>query len=95
MTSKRAPVFYRDLIGLRVIQRDEESVFLAAGDHHHHVVLTAWDGDATTPSALYHFGLAARRDRTRAGRRSTPHCTWTTAAIGGGRRPEQAGLSEP
>ena len=40
---ERAVVFYRDVIGLRVTQRDEDSAFLAAGAYHHHVALNRWD----------------------------------------------------
>src|SRR3954471_9093319 len=53
--------FYRDLIGLHVTQRDEQSAFLAAGGYHHHVALNTWDGDATAPprhsAGLHHFAL--------------------------------------
>ena len=44
---ERAVQFYRDVIGLRVTQRDAQSAFLAAGDYHHHVALNTWDGAAT------------------------------------------------
>ena len=58
---ERAERFYRDVIGLRVTQRDAESVFLAAGSYHHHVALNVWDGPATTPphgaAGLHHFAL--------------------------------------
>lgn len=58
---ERAVIFYRDLIGLRVTQRDERSVFLAAGGYHHHVALNRWDAEAKAPpahsSGLHHFGL--------------------------------------
>jgi catechol-2,3-dioxygenase len=58
---ERAVVFYRDVIGLRVTQRDAQSAFLAAGDYHHHVALNTWDADAQPPPAhaagLHHFAL--------------------------------------
>jgi catechol 2,3-dioxygenase len=58
---ERAVAFYRDVIGLRVTQRDEQSAFLAAGDYHHHVALNTWDADAREPPAhaagLHHFAL--------------------------------------
>lgn len=58
---ERAVVFYRDVIGLRVTQRDEDSAFLAAGDYHHHVALNRWDREARPPpprtTGLHHFGL--------------------------------------
>ena len=57
----RAVAFYRDVIGLHVTQRDSQSVFLAAGDYHHHVALNTWDQDAQAPRAhaagLHHFAL--------------------------------------
>jgi catechol 2,3-dioxygenase len=58
---ERALRFYRDIIGLRVTQRDQQSAFLAAGGYHHHVALNTWDPMATTPPAhsagLHHFAL--------------------------------------
>jgi len=58
---ERAERFYRDVIGLRVTQRDAESVFLAAGTYHHHVALNVWDGPAVAPpsdaAGLHHFAL--------------------------------------
>jgi catechol 2,3-dioxygenase len=58
---ERAVVFYRDVIGLRVTQRDAQSAFLAAGDYHHHVALNTWDADAQArpphTAGLHHFAL--------------------------------------
>jgi len=58
---ERSLAFYRDLLGLHVTQRDEQSAFLACGDYHHHVALNRWDGAATAPpphsSGLHHFAL--------------------------------------
>lgn len=58
---ERAVAFYRDVIGLRVTQRDAQSAFLAAGDYHHHVALNTWDANAQPPPAhsagLHHFAL--------------------------------------
>jgi catechol 2,3-dioxygenase len=58
---QRALRFYRDVIGLTVTQQDEESVFLAAGDYHHHVALNVWGAPAQScpPGAagLHHFAL--------------------------------------
>ena len=58
---ERAVVFYRDVIGLHLTQRDEHSAFLAAGDYHHHVALNRWDPEAKPPpprtTGLHHFGL--------------------------------------
>jgi catechol 2,3-dioxygenase len=57
----RAVVFYRDVIGLRVTQSDDDSAFLAAGDYHHHVALNRWDREAKPARArttgLHHFAL--------------------------------------
>src|SRR4051794_37392401 len=53
--------FYRDVLGFRVTQRDAESVFLAAGDYHHHVALNTWDAPAAAPgpnaAGLHHFAI--------------------------------------
>lgn len=58
---ERSVSFYRDVLGLHVTQRDETSVFLAAGGYHHHVALNVWDDKATAPpphsSGLHHFAL--------------------------------------
>jgi catechol 2,3-dioxygenase len=57
----RSLAFYRDVLGLHVTQRDAESVFLAAGEYHHHVALNVWGTAATAapPEAagLHHFAL--------------------------------------
>jgi catechol 2,3-dioxygenase len=53
--------FYRDLLGLHVTQRDEQSAFLACGTYHHHVALNRWDANATAPpqhsTGLHHFAM--------------------------------------
>jgi len=53
--------FYRDLLGLHVTQRDEQSAFLACGAYHHHVALNRWDANATAPpqhsTGLHHFAM--------------------------------------
>jgi catechol 2,3-dioxygenase len=58
---ERSAIFYRDVLGLHVTQQDEQSVFLAAGDYHHHVALNTWDGEAETraphSAGLHHFAL--------------------------------------
>jgi catechol 2,3-dioxygenase len=58
---ERSLTFYRDVLGLRVTQRDEQSAFLAAGDYHHHVALNTWEGDVRPAPAhragLHHFAL--------------------------------------
>jgi catechol 2,3-dioxygenase len=57
----RPLAFYRDVLGLNVTTRDEQSAFLAAGTYHHHVALNTWDEEATAPPAhstgLHHFAL--------------------------------------
>lgn len=57
----RSVGFYRDVLGLRVTQQDEQSAFLAAGDYHHHVALNTWQGPAQPPppgsAGLHHFAL--------------------------------------
>ena len=57
---ERSIAFNRDVLGLRVAQRDAESVFLAAGDHHH-LALNVWGtaARAAPPEAagLHHFAL--------------------------------------
>ena len=58
---ERSVSFYRDLLGLRVTQRDEQSAFLACGEYHHHVALNRWDPAAAAPSphstGLHHFAM--------------------------------------
>jgi catechol 2,3-dioxygenase len=58
---ERAVVFYRDVLGLHITQRDQDSAFLAAGSYHHHVALNRWDREANPPqlhtTGLHHFGL--------------------------------------
>jgi catechol 2,3-dioxygenase len=58
---ERALGFYRDVIGLTVTQRDDESAFLAAGAYHHHVALNIWDMPSRRAPAdaagLHHFAL--------------------------------------
>jgi catechol 2,3-dioxygenase len=58
---ERSATFYRDVLGLHVTQQDERSVFLAAGDYHHHVALNTWDSEAQArarhSAGLHHFAL--------------------------------------
>lgn len=58
---ERSVRFYRDLLGLHITQRDEQSAFLACGDYHHHVALNRWDAAATAPpprtTGLHHFAV--------------------------------------
>ena len=61
MDLERSLAFYRDGLGLHVTQRDDQSVFLAAGDYHHHVALNTWDVDVQPHpghgAGLHHFAL--------------------------------------
>lgn len=58
---ERGLAFYRDVLGLHVTQRDAESVFLAAGEYHHHLALNVWGVPATAAppgtAGLHHFAL--------------------------------------
>ncbi len=58
---RRSVGFYRDVLGLRVTQKDEQSAFLAAGGYHHHVALNTWQGKAHAPApgsaGLHHFAI--------------------------------------
>jgi catechol 2,3-dioxygenase len=58
---EHALVFYRDVLGLHVTQRNHDSAFLAAGSYHHHLALNRWDRQAKPPppntTGLHHFGL--------------------------------------
>ena len=64
---ERSLAFYRDVLGLRVRQRDEQSAFLAAGGYHHHVALNTWDPDVRPrpphSAGLHHFALRLPDER--------------------------------
>lgn len=57
---ERAVAFYRDVIGLQVMQRHgDQAAFLSAGGYHHHIGLNTWEslGGAPAPrgsTGLYH-----------------------------------------
>jgi catechol 2,3-dioxygenase len=55
----RAIAFYRDVLGLELIQRlpDNSAAFLSAGGYHHHVALNTWLSRGATPPAARHTGL--------------------------------------
>ena len=59
----RALSFWRDLLGLEVMQRHgSEAVFLSAGGYHHHVALNTWQSRGGPPPApgstgLFHVAL--------------------------------------
>src|SRR5262245_32513446 len=79
----RAVAFYRDALGFTVTADAREigleMVLLAAGDHHHHVGLNAWDSAGGPPppghAGLYHaaFVYPDRRELGRAVRRLLDH----------------------
>ncbi|MGB7268103.1 MAG: VOC family protein [Albidovulum sp.] len=70
----RAIAFYRDILGLRVMQRyGQEAAFLSAGGYHHHIGLNTWESrggaaPAAGTTGLYHtaFVYPSRRDLARA-----------------------------
>ena len=57
---ERSIIFYRDVIGLEVMQTyGDQAAFLSAGGYHHHIGLNTWEsrGAARAPSnapGLYH-----------------------------------------
>jgi catechol 2,3-dioxygenase len=57
----RAIAFYRDTLGFGVTADGRaiglEAAFLAAGDYHHHVGLSAWDSAGASPPPAGHTGL--------------------------------------
>lgn len=54
----RAVAFYRDVIGLELIQRyGPSAAFMSAGGYHHHVGLNTWESAGGTPAPLHHTGL--------------------------------------
>lgn len=59
----RAIAFYRDVIGMRVMQRHgAQAAFLSAGGYHHHIGLNTWQSKGGQPPApgttgLYHTAI--------------------------------------
>jgi catechol 2,3-dioxygenase len=59
----RALIFYRDVLGLEVMQRyGKQAAFLSAGGYHHHIGLNTWEslgGEPPAPNAtgLYHVAI--------------------------------------
>lgn len=54
----RAVAFYRDVLGLDVMQYfGRQAAFLAAGGYHHHVGLNTWESAGGTPPPPGHTGL--------------------------------------
>ena len=49
----RALGFYRDVLGLEVMQRaGDEAAFLSAGGYHHHIGLNTWESQGGPPPAV-------------------------------------------
>ncbi|HYY22592.1 MAG TPA: VOC family protein [Thermoleophilaceae bacterium] len=56
---ERSVTFYRDVLGLELMQRfGSEAAFLAAGDYHHHVGLNVWYSGGSGPPPPGSAGLA-------------------------------------
>jgi catechol 2,3-dioxygenase len=54
----RAIAFYRDVIGLEVMQQyGDQAAFLSAGGYHHHIGLNTWESRGGTPPPKGHTGL--------------------------------------
>jgi len=54
----RSIAFYRDVIGLDVVQYyGNRAAFLSAGGYHHHIGLNTWDSKGGTPPPAGHTGL--------------------------------------
>lgn len=54
----RAIAFYRDVIGLEVMQRyGPGAAFLSAGGYHHHLGLNTWESRGALPPPPGHTGL--------------------------------------
>jgi catechol 2,3-dioxygenase len=60
---ERSLHFWRDILGLQVMQRmGEQAVFLSAGGYHHHIALNTWESAGGSPpgfgtTGLYHVAL--------------------------------------
>ncbi len=55
---ERAIAFYRDVIGMREVQRyGKGAAFLAFDDYHHHLGLNTWESLGATPPPEGHTGL--------------------------------------
>ena len=59
---ERSLAFWRDVLGLQVMQRMPSAVFLSVGGYHHHIALNTWESEGGAPPApgttgLYHVAL--------------------------------------
>lgn len=54
----RSVAFYRDVLGLDLVQYyGRSAAFLSAGGYHHHIGLNTWDSAGGTPPPRGHTGL--------------------------------------
>lgn len=58
----RSLAFWRDVIGLQVMQRMPQAVFLSVDGYHHHIAINTWDSAGGPPPApgttgLFHVAL--------------------------------------
>ena len=59
---ERSLGFWRDVLGLQVMQRMPKAVFLSVDGYHHHIALNTWDSEGGSPPApgttgLFHVAL--------------------------------------
>jgi catechol 2,3-dioxygenase len=59
---ERSLGFWRDVLGLQVMQRMPQAVFLSADGYHHHIAINTWDSRGGQPPApgttgLFHMAL--------------------------------------
>ncbi|NDG50348.1 MAG: glyoxalase [Rhodospirillales bacterium] len=59
---ERSLGFWRDVIGLQVMQHIPQAVFLSADGYHHHIAINTWDSAGGAPPApgstgLFHVAL--------------------------------------
>src|SRR5215213_5282126 len=60
---ERAVAFYRDVLGLEVMQRwGTQAAFLSAGGYHHHIGLNTWESQGGSPppagtTGVYHLAI--------------------------------------
>jgi catechol 2,3-dioxygenase len=59
---ERSLAFWRDVLGLQVMQRMPQAVFLSVDGYHHHIAINTWDSRGGQPPApgttgLFHVAL--------------------------------------
>ena len=52
-----AIAFYRDVVGLKIQQRDTRAVFMSFDGYHHHLALNTWQSKGAGPAPTGHPGL--------------------------------------